>query len=519
MHKAPSLTLEAWFRDAVAERLGPDVSAEGYRNALQRVLIGFGSLLGTSRGLTPEWPFEKLEVPCSILEAMDPEDLGNLYQRALGVRPCPTGGEIQWSLDPETRRRAGAYYTPPELIRKLLDFALDPVIEELKTNTKVCDLACGSGRFLVAACSRIASATGCSPAEVAEHQIFGFDNDPTAIEVCRLVLWLRTGFYPRCGIRLADSLLDRSIPDEQFDVILGNPPFGGVVDGRIPPALARARPERFQELGGTADLSYYFFSLATKLLGKRGRIGMVMPRAFLSARSAVLVRRPASFQVLERSVPTVFEGASVNVCLVGYRARESEQDGTHQPEGRPLTLELRASLTVSEAYKIVPRVRDGHRKRGLKLVTTGLIEPRASKWGVARCRFLKSSFQYPRIVVTDLPPARAKQALRPKLIVAGLSRTLECFLDSSAECVGSVGTYTILHPKDDLEQLQHLMEYLHSPRVHNRLIEELGASALSGGNITLTKPFLRSVLQRYESHLWESNPRPSAYKAGALPLS
>src|SRR2546430_10509882 len=63
------------------------------------------------------------------------------------------------------RKTSGSYYTPSSLIDCLLDSALEPVLAEACTKAdpekailalNVCDPACGSGHFLIAAAHRIA---------------------------------------------------------------------------------------------------------------------------------------------------------------------------------------------------------------------------------------------------------------------------------------------------------------------------------------------------------------------------
>jgi len=58
------------------------------------------------------------------------------------------------------RKTTGSYYTPTSLIQCLLETALDPVLDEAGRkpdaerailSLKVCDPACGSGHFLIAA--------------------------------------------------------------------------------------------------------------------------------------------------------------------------------------------------------------------------------------------------------------------------------------------------------------------------------------------------------------------------------
>jgi hypothetical protein len=112
------------------------------------------------------------------------------------------------------RKTTGSYYTPSSLINQLLDTALDPVLdrameaddpERALLGLTVCDPACGSGHFLVAAAHRMATRlatvrTGDSDAspeavqealrDVVSHCIYGVDVNPMAIELAKVSLWL-----------------------------------------------------------------------------------------------------------------------------------------------------------------------------------------------------------------------------------------------------------------------------------------------------------------------------------------
>ncbi|MFZ6021578.1 MAG: N-6 DNA methylase, partial [Chloroflexota bacterium] len=103
---------------------------------------------------------------------LGPEELGSVYESLLELHPLlnTDAGTFQLtSVAGNERKTTGSYYTPTSLIRVLLDSALDPVIEDrLKgkqdaaqqeqalLGLKVCDPACGSGHFLIAAAHRIA---------------------------------------------------------------------------------------------------------------------------------------------------------------------------------------------------------------------------------------------------------------------------------------------------------------------------------------------------------------------------
>ncbi|MBU0719541.1 MAG: N-6 DNA methylase, partial [Planctomycetes bacterium] len=115
---------------------------------------------------------------------------------------------------------------------------------------KVCDPACGSGHFLIAAANRLShhlatARTGDeepSPAarrvafrDVVSHCIYGVDINPMAVELCKVALWLESidpgrplSFLDHrilCGnslIGVTPRLLAEGIPDDAFKPITGD---------------------------------------------------------------------------------------------------------------------------------------------------------------------------------------------------------------------------------------------------------------------------------------------------------
>jgi hypothetical protein len=154
-------------------------------------------------------------------------------------------------------------------------------------------------------------------------------------------------------------------------------------------------------------------------------------------------------------------------------------------------------MTTGDAYDLIPHLTDDENAPGPKLVTTGLIEPRACLWGQQPCRYLKKDYHHPRLTLSSaLTPSLAKRAARaqrPKIIVAGLARQLEAFLDPTGQYLGAVSTFSIYHPNDDPAELSTLLDHLLSPQVSNHLITHLGANGLRGRHITLKKSFLRDL--------------------------
>ena len=201
------------------------------------------------------------------LEAVDfespgPEDLGSVYESLLELHPdldIAAGTFALKRVAGHERKTSGSYYTPPSLIQCLLDSALEPVLEEAMETAdpeaaildlKVCDPACGSGRFLIAAAHRMAKRlavvrTGeAEPApgamkraarDIIGRCLYGIDVDPMAVELCKVSLWMEAleagkplSFLENRIVRgnslvgTTPALMAGGIPDEAFKAMAGD---------------------------------------------------------------------------------------------------------------------------------------------------------------------------------------------------------------------------------------------------------------------------------------------------------
>jgi len=190
------------------------------------------------------------------------EELGSVYESLLELHPelnSDTGAFELKTAGGHERKTTGSYYTPSSLVQCLFDSALEPVVEEaLKKenreqailNLKVCDPACGSGHFLVAAAHRMAKrlaavrtgdeepspeATRMALRDVIGRCIYGVDINPMAVELCKVSLWLEAmdperplsflDHHIQCGNSLlgtTPALLEKGIPDDAFKPIQGD---------------------------------------------------------------------------------------------------------------------------------------------------------------------------------------------------------------------------------------------------------------------------------------------------------
>jgi hypothetical protein len=195
------------------------------------------------------------------------EELGSVYEGLLEFVPRYDSSTRSFTLESvvgNDRKTSGAYYTPSSLIDCLLDSALDPLLDDAERAVDpeaallaltVCDPACGSGHFLVAAAKRIAARLATVRArtkaggaveptiidaqaamhDVVDRCIYGVDLNPMAAELAKVSLWLesvqpgRALSFLDAHIKVGNALLGATpallapgLPDEAFTALEGD---------------------------------------------------------------------------------------------------------------------------------------------------------------------------------------------------------------------------------------------------------------------------------------------------------
>ncbi|PRP95232.1 Eco57I restriction-modification methylase domain-containing protein [Enhygromyxa salina] len=117
---------------------------------------------------------------------------------------------------PEQRRRTSTHYTPRELAEQIASRALEPLARARDpASLRVCDPAMGSGVFVLAALRWLVTRTGAGDhgLRLALTNLFGVDEDPDAVELGKLSVWLETragGLRFDCfdhALRCGDALI------------------------------------------------------------------------------------------------------------------------------------------------------------------------------------------------------------------------------------------------------------------------------------------------------------------------
>jgi len=353
-----------------------------------------------------------------------------------------------------TRKELGSWYTPAPLVdllveRTITDEWLREVTGGLSRPVRVLDPACGDGRLLRAARTRVEDLGGTTT-------LTGVEIDPGVAAATMTSLGRST------EIMSADAL-QVEWGTRRFDLVLGNPPF------RSQLARHTTRGGASRHGGGPyADTAVEFLSLAVQLADdRRGRVALVLPQSLLSSRDAAPVRADVDRRATHLWSwwsPRRYFDAEVVVCAVAVERHldrrppsstsnaapfDTQRPGAGDAWSHVVTEALgipplpdictdgsvgnRATLNANfrdEYYGLVPAVIDGG--DGPPLVTSGLIDPGQCRWGHQPVRFAKRWFDAPRVELERLDPkmtAWARRKLVPKVLVASQTAVVEAVAD------------------------------------------------------------------------------------------
>lgn len=212
-----------------------------------------------------------------------------------------------------------AVYTPPALVRLILDETLDDVrIDRVIEGAEVIlDPACGSGIFLVEAYKKIVlrwrfrnnwKQPDVETLRTLLERVHGVDSEEGAIELANFSMCIAlcdalTADQIRSTPKLFPELLQSSLIHSCFfkakdgkklptnvGVVVGNAPFKS---GMETPGAQVALDRYIQEHGAFPDLqvAYLFLHEATEMLVPGGRIGMLQPHGLLYNQKAEFRRK------------------------------------------------------------------------------------------------------------------------------------------------------------------------------------------------------------------------------------
>ena len=159
---------------------------------------------------------------------------------------------------------AGQYFTPRSLIQTMVD------VTHPKITETVCDPACGTGGFLLAAYDYMKEQSQDKDKRnfLKDKALHGFDNTALVVTLASMNLYLHGIGTDRSPVVCQDSL--EKVPDTLVDVILANPPFGTRPAGSVD----INRPDFYVE---TKNNQLNFLQHIMVMLKNGGRAAVVLP--------------------------------------------------------------------------------------------------------------------------------------------------------------------------------------------------------------------------------------------------
>ena len=290
---------------------------------------------------------------------MDADVLGRAYEKYLAnvYAEAPAPPQLRLFDQPirevepiSVKKSGGIFYTPPYLVGTLTDQAIHRVLELQEDESflpRIADFACGSGSFLVEAVSAVVRRLQEQDPDrnwarelIEQKYVIGIDNDPRAVTMSRMNLWLRLTEEPDAlplpsfddVVILGDSLSDEVWADlpEAYDIVVGNPPFVATSSIQSREELAK----RFVTAKGRFDYSHLFIEQAINKLAPGGVLGMVVPNRLFRNRDAGTIRQLLTTQtdllsIIDFGSNEVFTGASSYIGAIVAKKRPSPE--SHRP--------------------------------------------------------------------------------------------------------------------------------------------------------------------------------------------
>lgn len=167
----------------------------------------------------------------------------------------------------------GQFRTPRHIIKLMVDMTAP------KPSDEICDPACGTAGFLVAASEYIRDEHPSVLTDAAQRKHFhasmfhGYDFDNTMLRIASMNMLMHGIEAP--DIRYRDSLSEGASEDaEKYTLILANPPFAGSLD-------YESTSKDLQRVVKTKKTELLFVALFLKLLKPGGRAAVIVPDGVL----------------------------------------------------------------------------------------------------------------------------------------------------------------------------------------------------------------------------------------------
>jgi len=284
-------------------------------------------------------------------------------------------------LEDSLKQQKGVFYTPKEVV----NFILSELENDITKNSKILDLACGSGSFLLKAYDLFRNKK--SHREILEGNLYGIDIDPMATQLCAISLALKnlnekTRFF---NIFVGDSVLSEIDPKQkefidekvksvkisngqlqkeldifennQYDFVVGNPPYVNLQKTHY------TAKKEFKTLWdeiyfGEANLLQFFIAQGIKLLKNNSKLGFITSQYWLSTDQAkpfreFLLRETKILKLIEFTDQKIFPKSQVFPLII---ILEKESDETKRLNNEILYAKTSTNDFIKGRINYIPKI-------------------------------------------------------------------------------------------------------------------------------------------------------------------
>lgn len=232
----------------------------------------------------------------------------------------------------------GAVYTPNDVKYYIVEETLSKIEDVELSNTKVADIACGTGAFLYTLAQKIKEKTNKSYFDIFQQNIYGLDISDYTINRAKILLSLLAisegednkefNFNLMIGNALDFNWQEKIDAFEGFDIVIGNPPY----------VRAKNLSEETKSLlskwevtkTGNPDLYIPFFEIGLKYLKTNGILGYITVNTFKRSVNARILREYFkknlfNIKILDFGSSQIFANKSTYTCIVFIEKNKSEE--------------------------------------------------------------------------------------------------------------------------------------------------------------------------------------------------
>lgn len=291
-----------------------------------------------------------------------------------------------------------------------------------------------------------------------------------------------------------------------FDVVIGNPPY---IDSetmtRAMPQLRNQYTQQYEVAKGNWDIFLLFIEFGIKQNSSNGICSFIVPNKLVAADYASATRTYIGKYYLKSlrdySNVAVFDSTAVYPVVVIIQKCESRNSTICEvmkemssvlscsvvewdilkaeanwdiffnssaiqlsivnkvKKGIPLgsIAKVRGAATVNEAYTLKEILKENKnlKEHERKFVNTGTIDRYSIVWATSKTQYIKQAYYCPVVnfdVLKSLYPVRAYETDSEKIIIAGMTKKLECYYDNK-QCLAGKSTTIVYDSSLDLKYI------------------------------------------------------------------